>query len=99
MLNVEGKAEELSRSFQDLKDKMLEDQKDQIEFQKLFMKFMKKKGSNASGEDEEEGSEYEETPERRREYEEDAHLVAKRVELLSFNGNDPRGWRTRAETY
>ncbi|KAK7288441.1 hypothetical protein RIF29_01900 [Crotalaria pallida] len=98
LVQVEGRMEEMTKAFHDLKEKLIADQKDQVEFRKLFMKFVKEQGGRVNDDTEEE-SNREDSPERHRGYEDSAHMMAKRVELPPFDGGDPRGWLTRAETY
>ncbi|KAJ1390107.1 Retrotransposon gag domain [Sesbania bispinosa] len=74
------------------------EKEEQTEFRGLVAKFLKDQGRRIT-QGGEEGSEFHGSHDPRGEQENDAHIVAKRVELPSFEGSDPRGWLTRAETY
>ncbi|KAJ1424211.1 putative retrotransposon gag domain-containing protein [Sesbania bispinosa] len=94
IVSMETSVQELIQSVATMKETMVKGQQEHVEFKNLFMNFLKEQekrpnrnggdGPSSSGE----ASEVD-----------DLRLLAKRVELPPFEGADPQGWLTKAETY
>ncbi|KAJ1441695.1 pentatricopeptide repeat-containing protein [Sesbania bispinosa] len=89
--SVETRVQDLLQAFGTLQDTMVKEQHEQSEFRALFGNFLKDHGRRPTGE----GDEGEISSSNNNV----AQILAKWVELPPFDGIDPRGWLTKAETY